>query len=43
MMEKTKVVILGPGYAGLMAFRQLQKRGDASFLEITLVDRNPYH
>lgn len=30
-MEKTKVVILGAGYAGLMAFRQLQKRGDASF------------
>ena len=43
MMEKTKVVILGAGYAGLMALRQLQKRGDASFLEITLVDRNPYH
>lgn len=42
-MEKTKVVILGAGYAGLMALRQLQKRGDASFLEITLVDRNPYH
>ncbi|WP_386085442.1 NAD(P)/FAD-dependent oxidoreductase [Weissella cibaria] len=43
MAEKTNVVILGAGYAGLMALKVLQKRADASFMSITLVDQNPYH
>lgn len=41
-MEKTQVVVLGGGYAGL-AFIQGLRQARVSNLEITLVDRNPYH
>lgn len=40
-MNKTKVVILGAGYAGLRALKSLQnKRLD---IDITLVNKNSYH
>jgi NADH dehydrogenase len=44
MQDKTRVVVLGAGYAGVEAAKQLHKtfkRDDS--VEITLIDRNPYH
>ncbi|MDR0921434.1 MAG: NAD(P)/FAD-dependent oxidoreductase [Lactobacillales bacterium] len=40
-MSKTKVVILGAGYAGLMSLKVLQRAHKE--VEITLIDRNDYH
>ena len=44
MEPKTKIVILGAGYAGVEAAKVLNKRfkKDDS-VKITLIDRNPYH
>ena len=44
MEGKTKIVILGAGYAGVEAAKVLNKRfkNDDS-VQITLIDRNPYH
>ncbi len=40
----TKIVILGAGYAGIEAALTLQKKKKAADnLEITLIDKNPYH
>ncbi|GGI65416.1 MULTISPECIES: NAD(P)/FAD-dependent oxidoreductase [Enterococcus] len=36
-----KVMILGAGYAGLRALRELQKKTEG--FEVTIVDRNSYH
>lgn len=36
-----EVLVLGAGYAGLKAVRQLQKQKDD--FHITLIDRNSYH
>ncbi|MFP4566466.1 MAG: NAD(P)/FAD-dependent oxidoreductase, partial [Spirochaetaceae bacterium] len=44
MQETTRVVVLGAGYAGVEATKQLHKifkRDDS--VEITLIDKNPYH
>jgi len=44
MEDKTRVIVLGAGYAGVEAAKQLHKifkRDDS--VEITLIDRNPYH
>ncbi len=44
MSEKKRIVILGGGYAGVKAGKTLHKlfKKDDS-VEITLIDRNPYH
>ncbi|MDR3190680.1 MAG: NAD(P)/FAD-dependent oxidoreductase [Lactobacillaceae bacterium] len=42
-MTETKIVILGAGYAGLMALKILQGKAKKANLAITLVDRNDYH
>ena len=44
MQDKTRVVVLGAGYAGVEAAKQLHKafKRDES-VEITLIDKNPYH
>ncbi|MFP4704551.1 MAG: NAD(P)/FAD-dependent oxidoreductase [Spirochaetaceae bacterium] len=44
MQEKTRVVVLGAGYAGVEATKQLHKlfKRDES-VDITLIDKNPYH
>jgi NADH dehydrogenase len=39
-MKKNKVVILGGGYAGIQAIRELANRKN---IEITLIDQNNYH
>jgi NADH:ubiquinone reductase (H+-translocating) len=44
MQDMTRVVVLGAGYAGVEAAKQLHKifkRDDS--VEITLIDKNPYH
>lgn len=38
--EKKRVVIIGAGYGGLRAIERLGKRPD---LDVTLIDKNPYH
>ena len=38
-----KVLIVGAGYAGVEAALKLNKRAKKDDLEITLVDKNPYH
>lgn len=38
--EKKSVVIIGAGYGGLRAVERLGKRPD---LDVTLIDKNPYH
>lgn len=44
-MEKKRVVILGAGYAGVHAAKLLEKkfRKNRQALEITLIDKKPYH
>ena len=44
MADTTRIVVLGGGYAGVEAVKVLHKsfRKDRT-VEITLVDRNPYH
>jgi len=44
MEAKTKIVILGAGYAGVEAAKVLNKRfKNDSSVKITMIDRNPYH
>ncbi len=38
-----KVVIVGAGYAGIEAALKLHKKGKKDNLDITIIDRNPYH
>lgn len=38
-----KIVIVGAGYAGVEAALKLNKRGRRDDIEITVIDRNPYH
>jgi NADH dehydrogenase len=38
-----KVVVLGAGYAGVLTAKKLAKRLKKSDVEITLIDRNPFH
>ena len=38
-----KIVILGAGYAGVTAALHLNRRGKRDNIEITVIDRNPYH
>jgi len=43
-MSKNKIVILGAGYAGVHAAKMLSKKYKKNDdVEITLIDRNPYH
>ncbi len=44
MSEKTRIVVLGGGYGGVHAAKQLHRRyRKDQHIEITLIDRNPYH
>jgi NADH:ubiquinone reductase (H+-translocating) len=44
MPEKTRIAILGGGYAGVEAAKVLERRlGDRRDIEITLIDKNSYH
>ncbi|MDD2482499.1 MAG: FAD-dependent oxidoreductase [Lutispora sp.] len=44
MEAKTKIVILGAGYAGVEAAKVLNKKfKNDSSVKITLIDQNPYH
>ncbi len=38
-----KIVIVGAGYAGIEAAIKLNKKGRRDDLDITIIDRNPYH
>jgi NADH dehydrogenase len=38
-----KIVIVGAGYAGIEAALQLYKKGKKDDIEVTIIDRNPYH
>lgn len=43
-MDTTRIVILGGGYGGITAAKKLYKRyKKKKNIEITLIDRNPYH
>jgi NADH dehydrogenase len=46
-MEKKKIVVAGAGYAGVLTAKKLakrvKKRGLASRVEITVIDKNPFH
>jgi len=42
-LEKTKIVILGAGYGGLMTATRLQKEVGINEVEIVLVNKNDYH
>lgn len=42
-MSKTKVVILGAGYGGLVTAIRLQKQMKASEMDVTLVNKHDYH
>lgn len=43
-MEKpTRIVILGGGYGGVEAAKKLHKKFKRKNVEITLIDKNPYH
>jgi len=44
MSDQTRIVILGGGYAGVEAAKKLHKRYKRrTNINITLIDRNPYH
>lgn len=44
MQQKTRIVVLGGGYGGVHAAKKLEKKYRRnSDIEITLIDRNPYH
>ena len=44
MSDKKRIVILGGGYAGVHAAKQLHKKYKRrDDIEITLIDKNPYH
>jgi NADH dehydrogenase len=44
MTQKTRIVVLGGGYAGVETAKQLYKKYKRNeHIEITLIDRNPYH
>lgn len=38
-----KIVIVGAGYAGIEAALKLNKKGKRDDLDITIIDRNPFH
>ena len=38
-----RIVIVGAGYAGIEAALQLYKKGKKDGVDITIIDRNPYH
>ena len=38
-----KVVIVGAGYAGIAAALHLNRKGKKDGVEVTIIDRNPYH
>lgn len=38
-----KVVIVGAGYAGIAAALHLNRKGKRDGVEVTIIDRNPYH
>ncbi len=40
---KKRIVIVGAGYAGVEAALKLHKRAGKEDIDITLIDRNPYH
>lgn len=42
-MRKSKIVVLGAGYGGLMTVTKLQKMLGVNEAEITLVNKNDYH
>ncbi|MCU7667032.1 NAD(P)/FAD-dependent oxidoreductase [Bacillus thuringiensis] len=42
-MSKSKVVILGAGYGGMLTALTLQKKMNKSEVDITLVNKNDYH
>ena len=47
MSERKKIVILGAGYAGVLIAKKLEKRlrkmKKLSQIEITIIDKNPFH
>jgi len=44
MQNKTRIVVMGGGYGGIEATKRLYKRFKKDFsVEITLIDKNPYH
>ena len=44
MSNKTNIVILGAGYAGVHAAKKLAKKYKKNNdIQITLIDKNPYH
>ncbi|HBM81022.1 MAG TPA: hypothetical protein DD426_09340 [Clostridiaceae bacterium] len=43
-MDKKRIIILGAGYAGVNAAKLLNKKYEKNEnIEITLIDKNPYH
>lgn len=42
-MSKKKIVILGAGYAGILAAQTLEKKLDFDNAEVTLINKNDYH
>lgn len=42
-MEKTKIVILGAGYGGLITSRELEKKLSGNDAEVTLINKHEYH
>ncbi len=38
-----RIVILGAGYAGVTAALHLNKKGKRDDIDVTIIDRNPYH
>ena len=43
MSEPRRVLIIGGGYAGVEAAHKLEKRSKKDDLQITLIDKKPYH
>ncbi len=44
MAEMTRVLVLGGGYGGVQAAKTLHRKlGKRRDVEITLIDRNPFH
>lgn len=42
-MSKPKIVVLGAGYAGLVATRRLSQKLSAEEAEIVLINKHNYH
>lgn len=44
MFEKKKIVVLGAGYGGILTAKKLAKKAKKNEqIEITIIDKNPYH